>query len=1573
MKKRSIAYLLILCMLMGLFPANAFAQEQVEQNGELETTEKDFSQKEEKIEQETKEPPKEQAPSEEDSTGEPPEEQIPTEEDPTGEPPEEQIPTEEDPTGEPPEEQIPTEEDPTEEPPKEQAPSEEDPTEELPEEELTEEILKQKDAIQHGEICNGNHDGWTKLDNTMTSLGEGMYFLENAVTISQTIEINGDVTLCLNGQTLEMTGSDSVMKVKDSRNLTLFDEESNAGVITGGERSGIYVDENANFMMKGGSISKNEANEANGGGVYVAKNANFTMLDGIISENITGEGTRQEKGGAGGGVYVDGGTFEMEGGIISGNCAYGHKLDSTFDVDSFGGGVCVLNEGSFTMSGDSAIQGENYSKISGGGVYIKDSNFTMTGGTISENSTGNSGGGVYVYNGTTFTMTNGTISKNHSGVSGGGICIQDTQFTMTNSTISENEAKMGGGIYAVISEVVMQDSSISENEAKNSGGGVLIGNTSEFEISGNSIITGNKVTDGGHGSGGGGVIVGSQSTFTIKDTSKITNNIVTVSNADAASGGGGVYVSGGTFIMSDNSEITENEVDVNTEADSHGGGGVFVYNGTFHMETNSKIAKNVVNRYGTGGGISVVSGTIQGTTEANFLMEGGIITENEAKKGAGVSIINIELPQKSDSKAMVTMRDGTISNNISESNGGGVFIMNGGYAESDDVIFTMEGGEISENEAAYNGGGVFIDGWINQNNYYKSTFLMKDGIISGNKTTKDGYGGGMSVSQYGIFKMQGGTIKENETLNSGGGIDLSGSFTMTGGSIVENTSAYSGGGIYVNPDALIYVSGTPIIKENIGTEKKSVNNVYLPTDNIIHVIDALEKSANIGVSVGAKDMDHRKIAEGNNPYTIADGTETKFRSDHPEYKTILDSAAVFLEKRPENEKIVTFNYLYNDLTETKIVEVGTPVVAPTPQRDGYTLEGWYIDETLTQAYDFNTAVTEDMILYAKWMKETSPPPETQKFTIQFNANGGTPVPAWQEVEEGGTVRKPDTPKKTGYQFKGWYIDETLTQVYDFNTEVTEDMTLYAKWTEETSPPSETQKFTIQFNANGGTPVPAWQEVEEGGTVRKPDTPKKTGYQFKSWYIDETLTQVYDFNTAVTEDMILYAGWEPTGTVKSYIVTFESNGGSEIPSQTVETGKTAVIPEVPKRSGYEFLGWFADKEFHEIYRFSNPVTENLTLYAKWKSSETVESYVVTFESNGGSEIPSQTVETGKTAVIPEVPRKNGYEFLGWFADKEFHEIYRFSNPVTENLTLYAKWKSSGTVESYVVTFESNGGSEIPSQTVETGKTAVIPEVPRKNGYEFLGWFADKEFHEIYRFSNPVTENFTLYAKWKWIEKSHSSGGGGGSYRTGTWVKPEKQTIQPQVIKQGCPRNQDCPLIKFTDVDRYAWYHDGSHYCVENDLIFGTTNTTFSPHMPITRSMVVTILWRTENKPIINDSIPFYDVTEGEYYTEAVRWAVHNDIVSGYSNIKFAPEDSITREQMAAMLYRYTQYKNKEVSGKADISMYEDMAEVSHYALDAIQWACDTGIINGVSTTMLSPKGTTTRAQAAQMFYMLKKID
>ena len=112
--------------------------------------------------------------------------------------------------------------------------------------------------------------------------------------------------------------------------------------------------------------------------------------------------------------------------------------------------------------------------------------------------------------------------------------------------------------------------------------------------------------------------------------------------------------------------------------------------------------------------------------------------------------------------------------------------------------------------------------------------------------------------------------------------------------------------------------------------------------------------------------------------------------------------------------------------------------------------------------------------------------------------------------------------------------------------------------------------------------------------------------------------------------------------------------------------------------------------------------------------------------------------------------------------------------------------------------------------------------------------------------------------------------------------------------------------------------------------------------------------------------FTDIAENDYYKDAIIWAVSKGIISGYDVQTFAPNHNITREQMVSIVYRYTQYKNKDVSRNIDISNYQDKNEISSYALTAIQWACGTGIINGISTTILSPKGTTTRAQAAQMF-------
>ena len=135
------------------------------------------------------------------------------------------------------------------------------------------------------------------------------------------------------------------------------------------------------------------------------------------------------------------------------------------------------------------------------------------------------------------------------------------------------------------------------------------------------------------------------------------------------------------------------------------------------------------------------------------------------------------------------------------------------------------------------------------------------------------------------------------------------------------------------------------------------------------------------------------------------------------------------------------------------------------------------------------------------------------------------------------------------------------------------------------------------------------------------------------------------------------------------------------------------------------------------------------------------------------------------------------------------------------------------------------------------------------------------------------------------------------------------------------------------------------------------------------MIVTILYRLENEPAVSGSLPFDDVKPGSYYENAIMWAAENNIVSGYGNRMFGPDDHITREQMAAILWRYAMYTGYDVSVGEDTNIlsYDDAQSVSEYAVPAMQWACGDGIISGTSATTLSPQGNATRAQVAAILH------
>lgn len=239
----------------------------------------------------------------------------------------------------------------------------------------------------------------------------------------------------------------------------------------------------------------------------------------------------------------------------------------------------------------------------------------------------------------------------------------------------------------------------------------------------------------------------------------------------------------------------------------------------------------------------------------------------------------------------------------------------------------------------------------------------------------------------------------------------------------------------------------------------------------------------------------------------------------------------------------------------------------------------------------------------------------------------------------------------------------------------------------------------------------------------------------------------------------------------------------------------------------------------------------------------------------------------------------------------------------------------------LTFETRGGSEIDSLRVKLGETVSLDEyLSERAGFDFAGWYSDDSFaesvDELY-----MNGSNTVYAAWE----------------------------------------------PFDDAGRGDWFYDSVVYVYENGLMDGVSDTLFDPDGTVTRAQLVTMLWRLDGEPSVNYALPFTDVSVGEWYAEAVRWAAGEGIVNGVSETEFAPNAAVTREQLAAILHRYAQHKGYDVSigESTNILSYSDFASISEYAISAMQWACGEGIITGVTESTLEPQGTATRAQSAAM--------
>ena len=343
------------------------------------------------------------------------------------------------------------------------------------------------------------------------------------------------------------------------------------------------------------------------------------------------------------------------------------------------------------------------------------------------------------------------------------------------------------------------------------------------------------------------------------------------------------------------------------------------------------------------------------------------------------------------------------------------------------------------------------------------------------------------------------------------------------------------------------------------------------------------------------------------------------------------------------------------------------------------------------------------------------------------------------------------------------------------------------------------------------------------------------------------------------------------------------------------------------------------------------------------------YNVTFNAgegafaNGQSTKPVLTNYSGELDVdTVEEPTRSGYDFEGWANEDE--EVVSGTYTFTADTTLHAVWdrRSSGgssggsgsSTYSVSVSSVDNGSVSVSPRNASEGATVTITVTPDE-GYELdTLTVTDKDGNNI-RLTNA----------------------GDGKY---TFTMPDSRVT----VNATFTEVEDVPeqVGSFTDVNTDDWFAEAVQYMLDNEMMNGTSATTFGPNTTTTRGMIVTILYRLEGEPDAAAS-NFTDVAANMYYADAVAWAQANNIVNGITTTTFGPDNAITREQMAAVLYRYAQFKGYDVTASNDLSSYTDASRISAYATTAMQWANAEGLITGNTTTTINPIGNATRAEVA----------
>ncbi len=478
------------------------------------------------------------------------------------------------------------------------------------------------------------------------------------------------------------------------------------------------------------------------------------------------------------------------------------------------------------------------------------------------------------------------------------------------------------------------------------------------------------------------------------------------------------------------------------------------------------------------------------------------------------------------------------------------------------------------------------------------------------------------------------------------------------------------------------------------------------------------------------------------------------------------------------------------------------------------------------------------------------------------------------------------------------------------------------------------------------------EYSVGDTVTI-EAGRRPGYNFTGWTVDgitvDDPTQKILTFTMDEGAKSFVANWEviPTYAVEVTDSLAEISGAGEYAE-----GEEVTV-DAGERVGYEFLGWTVEGiEVADLMAKTITFTMDTTPKSFTANWYVIPKYTVEISGSYAENSGAGEYFVGDVVTISAGEREkaefNRWKPYGVKVENAYNETTTFVMPESD-VKVIASWYTfsstsggggGGTPVSYTISFETNGGTEIEAVKVEKGQYVYVAD-PVKEGYYFDAWYFDEALTQKVPSAYKAEKKVTLYAGW--VDESEVE------------VKEE-----PKAEKEEWQN-------PFNDVKSSAWYFDSVKYMYEKQYCDGFGWGQFGPDVSLSRAMLVTILYRVEGEPEVEKSGGFADVASGSWYENAVEWASAKGIVSGYNAYTFAPDDLITREQIATILHRYASFKGQSVAESKDISAFDDFGAVSSFAKDALSWTVAKGYISGRSETELAPQNSATRAEAMTILY------